>query len=197
MIQDQAAIMTSGVGAAVDFVSSGQGIDLNPDFGQGVDPRKAPLVGHGEMFYIRCDVTTAFAIGGGTPVVQAHAVISTNGTSIHTGDPIIVGSAMPSIHLASSRLLHGFVAAQLPVGSHFYIAVNPWTAYLGRNAAGATVIGKDYRYLGVMMSFPVYDVGPGTNFFATGILTCRIVKQSDIAINPKDFVYPSGTHMVG
>lgn len=182
------------------FLSPGTfGWDLNADYGQGQSPRKAPLIGQGEEFLFHLRVTTQFVIGSGTPVLQIHAALSNTGAPgasfMETGaDLLFIGEVAPSIHTAGGRTHSGLVAAQLTLGTDYFMRVNPWTAAMGRNAAGSTVIGKDLRYLGIVLSNPRYDLG---DFFSAGQIFGKLIKSSANEMNPTDFLYPPGTVMVG
>lgn len=197
MIQDEGQVLLAAAPASTLFVGSSFGYDLNPDFGTGQNARKAPLVGQGEDWMLRLDVVDAFSAAAGTPIIQFHAVLSTVGAGVvvHTGDTAVIGSLMPSTHVVSGRTMLGFHVAQLPAGAHFFMRLNPWTARMGRNVAGTTIIGKDLRYLGVLITVPNFD--QGGNPAANGSIAARILKSSEISQDPKDFAYPSGTRIVG
>lgn len=183
------------------FATSGNGWDLNPDFGQGHNPRKAPLPGQGKDVVFHVQVSAGFVIGNGTPIAQIHVALSNTGaigaSLLHTGsDFLVIGTLAPSEHTVGGRTHMGLAAAQLTVGTDFFMRVNPWAAAMGRNRAGSTVIGKDLRYMGLAVTVPNFDVGSNTGFSA-GTLFAKIVDESDILATPQDFSYPSGVSFVG
>jgi hypothetical protein len=154
------------------------------------------LAGQGEDWMFRIDVGQAFTVAAGEPVAQFHAVLSTNATDVALGDPIVIGSVMPALFNVGTLLVNGFIAAQLTVGKRFFLRVNPWTAGMGRGFGGGTIIGKDRRYLGVLVSNPMGDAGE-LNKFGAGAIAVRMVKSSDVIQDPSDFIYPAATVTVG
>lgn len=200
MIQDNTQNISTVPPGSGLYITGSFGLDLNPDFGNGQSARKAPLPGQGEDWMLRVDVGLDFVNGVGgnnTPIAQIHAGLSDLGDGVSITNStkfIIVGSAIPSTHTVGGRTMQGFVAAQLVIGNRFFIRVNPWTAPLGRDAVGGTVIGKDLRYLGVIITVPNEADG---DFFSGGGIVARLVKSSDVLQDPQDFIYPAGTVSVG
>ena len=179
------------------------GIDLNPDFGSGpsavtAEQRRGTLPGMGDDMLFRVRVASAFAIGAGEPVAQFHAVLSEvgDGVAVSGGSNVIsIGVAASSRVNVSSVTYSGMAVADLTLNSQFFIRFNPWTAGMGRDAVGGTVIGKNLRYLGVNIVVPNY-LG-GTHAFSAGLIDVVLVKSSDVMQDPTDFAYPPGTVMVG
>lgn len=197
MYQDEQHIFTVVPPGAGVVATGSLGYDLNPDFGAGPNARRSPLIGMGEEFLVRVDITQTFNQEGlGQPVLQFHVVLSdTQSPSVVALNQIVIGSAMPgSVAVAQTPDIQvGFHLDQLVAGNQFFIRCNPWTAPLGRNAAGGTVIGKDLRYLGLICVMPNYHVA---DTFASGQVKGYLVKHG----NPfawKDHAYPSATKIVG
>ncbi len=191
-----AAFATAGT-----FMNSGAGWDLNPDYGQGAQARRAPLIGMGEGFLIHITIDTAFVISSGTPILQIHVALSDTGelgaSVLHTGDDfVVIGTVAPTEITVGGRTHMGLEAAQLTTADQYFIRVNPWTAPVGVNRAGGTVVGKDLRYMGLAVSNPNFDVAGPTGFSA-GVVAGRLVKEGDIQLNPEDYAYPSGQVIVG
>lgn len=195
MYQDAQHIFTVSAPAITVVAAGSTGYDLNADFGNGQYPRRSPLIGAGEEFLVRVDVTQTFVAGGiGDPVFQFHLVIADTPT-LPALNMITIGSAAPgSVAVAQTPDIQlGFHVSQLALGNYFFIRANPWSACLGRNAVGSTVIGKDLRYLGLLCVMPNYHV---LDTFATGQVKGYLVSSST-AFAAKDHIYPSATKIVG
>lgn len=174
--------------AATISISGGFGVDLNRDFGNGQNARLSPLQGMTPGWLLHCEVTEAFTASA-FPVLQVHLALSTTVTMIN-GNPFFIGQNCPSIHSTAGRVHPGWGAAELTLGTQFYIRPNPFTAKMGRTIAGASVDAHDYRYIGLVCTVPNYDVA-STNFTA-GKIKGRFVFESDVFQEPADYIYPSG-----
>ena len=214
MIQDDGQILLAIPPAETFYISSTFGIDLNPDYGEGADPRRSPLPGMGEDWMVRVDVTGAFTEGAGAPMAQFHLVLSNlgAGVEVHGGTSVIsIGCQAPAQRLitvgedppaSNFKAYQGIRAADLTEGTHFFIRPNPWTASMGRNAAGSVVVGKELRYLGVAIMVPNYYISGALNvgttqYFDGGAITARLVKSGDVMQNPEDFMFPSAVKHSG
>lgn len=195
MIQDASFVFNLDAPGGGVIAAASTGYDLNPDYGSGQYARKAPLIGVGEDFCVRVDVTNAFVqMGIGVPVFQFHMALS-DLPSMLSANMVIIGSSMPSQTLVAQTpdIQIGWNITQLTLGAQFYIRCNPWTAPMGRSAAGAALIGKDLRYLGLICVQPNYHVA---DTFAEGSVDARFVKHSD-TYSWKDHAYPSAVKHVG
>ena len=205
MIQDYTWVAGMGVDLQCSAPSAGNlfdssfGIDLNPDFGQGQQARKSPLIGMGHELLFRIDVDVGFAQGGtAVPIYQIHAALSSagNGVKITSGSNIIIiGTVTPSVHSFAQdpAIVVGLHIDQLAFGSRFFLRLNPWTNPMGRNVAGGAVIGKDLRYLGLIITQTNYHTA---SCFGTGIVRGKLVTQGDVMDQPSDYVYPSATTII-
>lgn len=200
-IQDSLGLAAGGVGclAPTTAFSSSPGYDLNPDFGTGQSARKSPLFSQGgEELLMRVTLTTAFTVALGTPVAQFHMVLSDTAAAVATQPNFcIIGSNLGPLNIIGARRHAGYIAADLTIGRHIFIRANPWTAIMGRSheAVPVTLVGKDLRYVGLMITNPHSDVGPSA--FGTNVCTWNFVKIGDVMENPEDFIYPAATVHVG
>jgi len=206
MIQDDGQILLAAVPAEGFYISSSFGIDLNPDFGEGANPRKSPLSGMGDDWMVRVDVASAFTQGDGTPMAQFHLLASSAGAgvAVHSGSNVIsIGVQAPAQRLLAvpetpptQLAVNGIRAGDLPAGAHFFIRPNPWTKHMGKNVSGAAVDVQALRYLGVGIVVPNYYI-PGalavgnTQYFDGGIISAHIVKTADVMQDPVNFTFPS------
>lgn len=203
MIQDSLTYIASGAGLAAipplatNYFGASFGLDLNPDYGVGAQPRRSPLPGMGQELLFRVDINSAFT-GTGDPVAQFHIALSTSGegVAISAGTMIIIGSNIGPTYFDLTKFWNGFRASQLTAGTHFFIRTNPWTANMGRDAVDAVVEGKTLRYLGLLITMPNYLAVAGPSWTG-GLATAHLVTQGDIMQNPKDFAYPTGFSFKG
>lgn len=195
------ANLPPGQGVAL---SGSTGHDLNPDFGNGQNPRKAHMPGQSDGdLALRVDVTANFTEVIDTPAVQPllqfHAVLSTTGATVITGnDFVVVGSNVGPFDIQAGASVLGYNAAELTVGKSFFIRVNPWVATQGRSilsAGGADLLVQDLRYFGVVLYVP-QAAGGSESYFSTGITQAYFVKNSEVAWNPGDFAYPSAVSII-
>lgn len=214
MIQDDGFTFTAAIPGSGSWIASSFGYDLNPDYGQGQNARRAPVPGMGEEWLMRVDVGGDFTVGAGQPMAQFHMVLASSGagTEVHLATSMIsIGIQAPAQRLITwgenppvggLYPFSGFRADDLVQGAHFFIRPNPWSKYMGRNASDAVVDPQTLRYLGVAIIVPNYytagALAVGTPaYFDGGFITATLVKSSDIIQDPNDFAYPCGTKMVG
>lgn len=193
-------IMTVPGGAATPLIGS-LGYDLNPDFGAGATGtglvarsghplRKSPFTGLGENVMVHVRVRTPFVANAGFPLVQFHAVLSTNQVVTTTDTFIFVGSSLGPYNIIATRQHQGYLASDLPADAQFFIRLNPLTARMNRKTTGAAFDPRDFRYLGLVMQFPNWDVGGGT-YFSAGAVDGLLVRSGDVSQDASDFIMPS------
>lgn len=176
----------------------GLGYDLNADFGNGQNARKALQPGQTGEMVMRVDIDATFTIGTGAPIAQFHAVLSETGSpTVLSGlnDFVIIGSSLGPMNTSGNFSHAGYVAADLVAGESFFIRLNPWTNAMSRCLANADINVQDLRYLGLMISVPNAEAA-ASPFFDGGLATMSLVLTSDISWDPADFQYPSGVNII-
>lgn len=168
-------------------------LDLNPDYGKGINARRAPWVGWGEDIMMRVDITTNFvATAGDVPLVQFHVVV---GAATSLVAPVIIGSNVGTLSLAATGppvdLRPGYLVTDLVVGNHFFIRFNPFTEPMSRNSVGGAINAQTLRYMGLMLVNPM-QIFAGDPGFTAGAVEGYLVKSSEVVDRPRDAIYPSG-----
>lgn len=201
-IQDVMAVAGGAGLAAVPPLSgqgysASQGLDLNPDFGTGINARKSPNPGMGSEIAMRVDIFTSFAASAGAPIIGFHAILSEVATPTAvtgTDNFVTIGSNLGPFSTDGARLFPGFLVADLAANSHFYIRFNPWTKSMGRDVLLNVLPGNSLRYLALAITVPNWDAAGSPT--ATGIAVWSLVNMGDILEDPQEHIYPAGRTVI-